>query len=89
VIAAALPMLAHAQWSPQLDAGIAHHSNFSRAQQAQDRVADTALFAAVAAEHPLPFAPDVAFGLDAKLAQFGHAEGASYAAAGVSGAWRR
>jgi hypothetical protein len=88
VLAAIVPMLAHAQWSPQLEAGIAHESNFSRAQLAQDQIADTALLLSANAERPLSFGPDLRLGADARIAQYAHSDGASYASAGLSGAWR-
>jgi hypothetical protein len=85
---AALSFAAHAQWNPQVEAAVVHDTNFSRAQREQDRIADTALTLAGAAERPLPVGPDIGFGVDARLAQYLHSEGASYAAAGVNGAWR-
>jgi hypothetical protein len=88
-LAALLPILAHAQWNPQLEASIAHETNFSRAQHEQDKVADTALMLSALAERSLPFAADVTIGADARLAQYLHSEGASYASAGLNGAWRR
>ena len=65
-----------------------HETNFSRAQRAQDRIADTALLLSAGAERPLPFAPDLSVGADVRLAQYADSHGASYAAAGVNGAWR-
>lgn len=89
LLAALLPALAHAQWSPQLEGGITHQTNFSRAQLEQDRIADTAITLGGSAERALPFAADLNIGADARLAQYIHSEGASFASAGVSGAWRR
>lgn len=83
-----LPILAYAQWSPQLEAGIAHESNFSRAQREQDRIADTAFTLSAGAERALPLAADLSIGADARLAQYVQSEGASFASAGLSSAWR-
>jgi hypothetical protein len=83
-VAAALPVLAHAQWSPQLEAAIVHEENFSRAQRAQDRIADTALLLGAGVERALSFAADFSVGADARLARYVDSHGASYAAAGLS-----
>lgn len=87
-LAAALPLSAHAQWNPHFEAGAVYDSNFSRAQRAQDRIADTALTVDAAAERSLPTTADLRVGADARLAQYVHSDGASYATANVSGAWR-
>ena len=87
-VLAAFPLAAHAQWNPQLEAGLVHETNFSRAQLAPDRIADTALMLSGAAERQLRTAADLGFGVDARLAQYVHSEDASYASAGVHGAWR-
>jgi hypothetical protein len=85
---AALPFSAYAQWNPHFDAGAAYDSNFSRAQHSQDRIADTALTLGAAVERPLRTAADLSIGADARLAEYVRSDGASYAAAGVNGAWR-
>jgi hypothetical protein len=88
-LAALLPLLAHAQWSPQLEAGLAHETNFSRAQHERDRIADTALTLDASAKRALPLAADLSVGAHARLAQYLHSGGASFASAGLSAAWRR
>jgi hypothetical protein len=88
VLAAALPLSAHAQWTGQVESGAVHDSNFSRAQRAEDRIADTALTLGASAERALPTAADLSIGAGARLARYVHSDGASYAAGDLTGAWR-
>jgi len=88
LFAAALPLSVQAQWSPQLEGGVVHDSNFSRAQHAEDRIADTAVMLGAATERALPTAADLIVGAAARLARYVHSDGASYAAADLTGAWR-
>lgn len=88
VALAALPLSALAQWTSQLEGDVVHDSNFSRAQRAEDRIADTALTLGAAAERALPTAADLSVGAGARLARYVHSEGASYAAADLTSAWR-
>jgi hypothetical protein len=54
MLGAALPLAAHAQWTAQYDAGVAHERNFSRAQLGADRISDTAITLRAALDRPLP-----------------------------------
>ena len=84
-LAVLIPFAAHAQWTPQYEAGIVHDSNFSRAQREQDVVSDTALTLRAAVDRGIG---DAAVGADAKLVRFTRSHGASFGAAGVNAGWR-
>lgn len=84
-LAVFFPLAAHAQWTPQYEAGIVHDSNFSRAQRETDQIGDTALTLRAAVDRAVG---EVTVGADARLTRFVRSHGASFAAAGLNAGWR-
>ena len=82
---------AHAQWTPQFEAGFLHDTNLSRAQLPQDRVSDSALIgrAALARTYAAGEDADLSLGADVRITAYDRSTGASFAALGVNGGWRR
>jgi hypothetical protein len=82
---------AYAQWTPQFEAGFLHDTNLSRAQQPQDRVSDSALTAraSILRSFPTGVDADATVGADARFIAYDKSRGASFAALGVNGGWRR
>jgi hypothetical protein len=80
-----------AQWSPHFEAGYLHDSNLSRAQQPEDRIVDSAFVARAGLARAYAFGDDadVSVGADARLTAYSRSHGASFAALGVNGGWRR
>src|SRR6185503_2506521 len=91
VVATSFCAVAHAQWKPQFEAGFLHDTNLSRAQQSADRVSDSALTgrAALVRSFAAGQDADVSVGADARITAYDRSTGASFAALGVNGGWRR
>lgn len=82
---------AHAQWTPQFEAGLVYDTNLSRAQNSEDQIKDTALVARAALARAFPIADyaDGTFGVDARLTRYTKSHGASFASLGVNAGARR
>lgn len=82
---------AYAQWTPQFEAGFLHDTNLSRAQSPDDRITDSALTARAAIARSFATAgdADVTVSADARFVGYDKSRGASFAALGVNGGWRK
>lgn len=82
---------AHAQWTPQLELGLVHDTNLSRAQNPEDQIKDTALVARAALSRPFPIGDyaDATAGVDARLTRYTKSHGASFASLGANAGARR
>lgn len=89
--AAAFPCVSHAQWTPQLEAGVVHDSNLSRAQLDRDKVSDTALTARAGIGRVFAAGADadITSGVEARVVRYDKSHGASFGALGANAGWRR
>src|SRR5437660_810093 len=89
--ALALCCSAHAQWTPQYEAGFLYDTNLSRAQKDEDQIKDSALVAraALARAFAIGDYADGSVGVDARLTRYTKSHGASFVAVGANAGVRR
>jgi hypothetical protein len=82
---------ARAQWSSQLEAGYLHDDNFSRAQQSEDKIRESALFGRglLTRGFALGADTDAHAGLEGRITRYSPSNGASFAAIGLLAGARR
>jgi len=82
---------ARAQWSSQLEAGYLHDDNFSRAQNPEDKIRESALFARglLTRDFALGADSDAHAGLEGRINRYSPSDGASFASIGALAGARR